>query len=209
MAKESVNDCLNDLTDAEKERAVGYVMPRIRDQFVVGRSVLRRLLAGYLSTNVNEVEMITSDDGKPILADPRIELHFNVAHSNGWAMVALAKRPVGIDLEVVRDVPNAEGLVKRFFSPIERDQFESLPIELKRDGFLRGWTCKEAVLKGTGAGMRDVSSCVVCLDPTEPPRVIQYSGRPAREMWGLGMWSPAAGMIAAVAVEGCERMEIS
>ena len=209
MANEAVDDCLADLTEAEREKAKGYVRPSVREQFVVSRSVLRRLLSKYLKVDGPQIEITTQDNGKPILADPSRGLHFNLAHSNGWVMFAMAKRPVGIDVEPIRDVPNAGDLVTRFFATDEQRQYKLLPPELKRDGFLRGWTCKEAVLKATGAGIRAIDACTVCLDPTKPPRVIQYTGRPVGESWGLGILRPAVGMTAAVAVEGFQSVNVN
>ena len=63
--------------------------------------------------------------------------------------------------------------------------------------FLRGWTCKEALLKGVGCGSRELAGCVVELDPDRPPAVILSSdGRP----WQVACWQPDAAFTAAVAV---------
>lgn len=202
-------ECEVELSPAERERAAKYVIPWVRNQFVVGRYLLRQVLAHSLHATPKEIELTTRNDGKPVLADPSIGLHFNVSHSGGWAAIALARRPVGVDLEAVREITNERDLVDRFFAPDECKQYRSLPDDVKRAGFLRGWTCKEAVLKAVGSGMREVDACAVCLDPAQPPRVIQFAGRPAGERWGLATWHPAADMVAAVAIEGYERVELS
>ncbi len=59
-------------------------------------------------------------------------------------------RSVGIDLEHVRPMPEAEKLPKRFFSPREHSVIASLPAEQKQEAFFRAWTCKEAYLKASG-----------------------------------------------------------
>jgi 4'-phosphopantetheinyl transferase len=202
-------ECEIALSWAERERAAKYVIPWVRHQFVVGRYLLRLELAQSICTEPKEIELTTREDGKPVLADPTIGLHFNVSHSGGWAAIAMARRPVGVDLEAVREIPNERDLVERFFAPNECLQYRSLPDVMKRMGFLRGWTCKEAVLKAVGSGMREVDACAVCLDPTQPPCVIHFTGRPAGERWGLATWNPAADLVAAVAIEGYERIELS
>ncbi|MFO0937174.1 MAG: 4'-phosphopantetheinyl transferase superfamily protein [Gemmataceae bacterium] len=209
LRQDLTGQCLSHLSTAEQQRAAQFVMPRVREQFVVGRSVLRRLLARYLSCDISAITISTQDNGKPILVNNDANLHFNLAHSNGWVVVAVARRPVGVDLEVVRDVANAEGLINRFFAGDEQQQFHALPAERKRDAFLRGWICKEAVLKATGDGMRAVDRCSVCLDPTKPPRLIRYAGRPSEESWGLGAWVPVPDMVAAVAVQGVSQVVIA
>lgn len=201
-------ECESELSKTEQDRAAKYIIPWVRNQFVVGRYLLRHELARSMGAKPNEIELATRDDGKPVLADPTIGLHFNVSHSGGWAAIALARRPVGVDLEAVRDVTNERDLVERFFAPGERKQYRALPESVKRTGFLRGWTCKEAVLKAVGSGMREVDVCEVCLDPSQLPCVIHFAGRPSGERWGLATWSPAADMVAAVAIEGYERVEL-
>ena len=208
IADERPGECLDVLSESERGRAGSYVMPWVRDQFVVSRGVLRRVLGQALRTDATRVELVTREDGKPVLADDSLGLHFNVAHSGGWVAVAVAGADVGVDLETDREVPNAADLVKRFFAPEEQRQYEALPHERKPAGFVRGWTCKEAVLKGVGAGMRAVDVCAVCLDPTLPPRLITYRGRPPGERWGLGTWAPAEGMVAAVAVKGTIAVQV-
>ncbi len=198
----------NDLSPNERRRADAFVVPRIRDQFVIARSLLRQALARYSESDPSRIELTVRDDGKPILADSRLGLQFNLSHSHGWFALAISRHDVGIDLEPIRDIPNASDLVSRFFSVEEYEQYQQLPNEWKRDGFLRGWTCKEAVLKGTGAGMRAIDSCAVCLDPSRPPRLIRYEGRPPGERWGLAAWSAAPGMVTALAVEGTDRIDL-
>ena len=46
-------------------------------------------------------------------------IHFNVTHTDGLALIALARRPVGVDVEQLRAVSDPEGLVRRFFSAAE------------------------------------------------------------------------------------------
>ena len=72
-----------------------------------------------------EVPISNTGAGKPVIAGAN--LHFNVTHTDGLALIALAHRAVGIDVERVREMANPEGLVSRFFSPHERDEFFRCP----------------------------------------------------------------------------------
>src|SRR5207253_10188751 len=91
--------------------------------------------------------------GKPALADGD-GLRFNVAHSHGLALVAVARgRELGVDLERVRPLPAAEAIARRFFSARERAVLDALPLRRRLDAFLSLWTRKEAFLKATGGGL--------------------------------------------------------
>jgi 4'-phosphopantetheinyl transferase len=187
------------LNDAERARAARYAIDGPREQFRAARTALRRVLAGYLGIDPREVPFTVEPDGKPTL--PEGHLHFNVTHSGERGLIAVANRRVGVDLERLRPMPNAEGLVERFFGPEERDQFRSLPDGLKLAGFFRGWTCKEALLKAVGTGIQNVDKCVVDLDPRNEPRIVRFDHAAESGDWRLLAWEPEQGYRASLAVE--------
>ncbi len=185
------------LTAEELVRGERFRSPHIRDQFVRARGLLRLLLGRYLQCAPQDVPIGVAADGKPLLVG--VALEFNVSHTGGAAVIAVSSRPVGIDIETVREVSNQDALVRRFFAPSEREQFGRLPTELRAAAFFRGWTCKEAVLKGIGCGTRDLDRCVVDLDPRRPSRVV---GPPETvSSWSVASWTPEGDYAAAVAVE--------
>src|SRR5262245_26972367 len=92
------------LTSDEQSRAERYNVAHARQQFVIGRGLLRRLLGHCLGVDPVEVAINYSGAGKPVLADTSTGLHFNVTHTNGLALLALARRPVGVDVERLRSL---------------------------------------------------------------------------------------------------------
>ena len=80
------------------------------------------------------------------------------------------------------------------FSP-----FVSLSPTLRPRAFLQGWTCKEALLKAIGSGVRDLQNCRVYLNPDEPPAVIQS---PGTGRWILAVGEVEPGVSWAVAEAG-------
>jgi 4'-phosphopantetheinyl transferase len=199
------------LTADERDRRDRYRHPRARDQFVRSRGLLRLLLGLYLCCPPRAVPITYDPDGKPTL-ERRADVapvEFNVSHTDGLAVIAVADHKVGVDVESVRPVPTADGLVDRFFAPAERDQYRVLPAELGATAFLHGWTCKEAVLKGIGCGARELDRCVIDLDPRRPARVVGPA--PTAADWRVASWRPGDGYVAAVAVAtgGILRLEWS
>ena len=185
-----------ELTADEGGRATRYRHAGAREQFVRSRAALRRLLAANLDCEPREVEIVANADGKPMLRGGGF--HFNVSHTDGIALIALADTPVGVDVERLREMPGAAGLVERYFSAPERRQFAELPAEVRAMGFFRGWTCKEAVLKGIGCGVRELDRCVVELQPDTPPAILGPAETAAD--WSVITWQPTPLTLAALAV---------
>ena len=197
---DELGELSRELTPEEQARAARYRAGRIREQFIAGRGFLRRILGSYLGTIPREVPIGYELSGKPMLLGS--DLRFNLTHTDGLALVAVSGRRVGVDLERVRDVPNAEGLVQRFFSAAECEAYRRLQAELRPTAFFRGWTCKEAVIKAAGASIESLQAFDVELHPERPPTVLAARHPTIGECrWTISTWNPGEGFAAAVAVE--------
>ena len=87
--------------------------------------------------------------GKPYLPDSP-HIHFSLSHSGSWAVCAVSKDPVGVDVELPRCTMDV-GL--RFFRPDEMSGLEQLPFVEQRDQLNRLWTAKESFVKALGGGL--------------------------------------------------------
>jgi 4'-phosphopantetheinyl transferase len=193
------------LTPDERDRAERYRAGSVREQFIASRGILRQLLGGCLGLAPHAVPITYVLNGKPVLVDAL--LHFNVSHTNGLLMIALARRRIGVDVERTRSVPDAAGLVSRFFSPAEQAAFRELPAGCRERAFFRGWVCKEAVIKAAGATVQYLDGFDVELHPDRPPAVLSVRHASlAADGWMVADWEPEPGFAAALAVEGVGRV---
>ncbi|MBI4659884.1 MAG: 4'-phosphopantetheinyl transferase superfamily protein [Verrucomicrobia bacterium] len=203
LAPECVVALTSRLPEDEQNRAHRFSFDRDRVRFVVCRQLLRVLLGRYLGVPAAELRFRFSGKGKPYL--PGQELHFNLAHSGGAALIALARlQPLGIDLEQIRLIPDADSLVERFFSQAERLAFQSLPETLKMKAFFTCWTRKEAFLKATGEGLSfPLSDFTVTFLPDEPVRISNVrSAADFASSWSLYHLEPEEGFVGALAIPG-------
>jgi 4'-phosphopantetheinyl transferase len=197
------------LTDDERVRAERYRVERPRQQFVIARGLLRTMLGRFLGQPPERVQLAVTGVGKPILAGVEQRPHFNVSHTDGLALIAVAHWPVGVDVERMRAITDPDGLVARFFSTAERDSYRSLPGELKQAGFFRGWTSKEAVIKAVGLSVSCLDEFDVELDPRKPARLSAARlPRLAGSAWGMVSWRPRDGYAATVALEGVREVTL-
>ncbi len=195
------------LDPEERRRADRFHSATHRAHFVVGRGSLRAILGRYLAADPAGLAFRYGPKGKPELAgsDPGFPLRFNLAHSHGLALLAVALgRPVGIDLERVRPMDDLGRIVARFFSAAERSAFFALPEDQRAEAFFRGWTRKEAYMKATGEGFAmPLDRFDVALAPGEPPGLLRVDGRPHESArWTFRDLVPGPEYRAALAVEG-------
>lgn len=195
------------LSADEQERTGRFYFDRDRKRYAVGRGLLRMLLGAYLALPPGQIAFRYGTYGKPALdgtVDGRT-LQFNLAHSNELAVFIFCwDRPVGIDVEHVRPMPDEADLAERFFSPAESALVASLAGEQRRETFFKLWTCKEAYLKTGGAGLANSLSAVeFAFDPAGAARIQAIHGdRKRAAAWRMHLFTPARDYQAACACEG-------
>ncbi len=194
------------LSADERARAERFYFERDRRHFVAARGVLRWLLAAYLDWEPQAVRFEYGPYGKPALARPERGLCFNLSHSHGLALFAFCRgHQVGVDLEKMRPDVDGLALAERFFSRREVAALRALPARERRPAFWRGWTRKEAYLKGRGDGLAlplHGFSVSLGADRADLLEVEDDPGEAAR--WTLASVAVEPGYAAALAVAGSE-----
>jgi 4'-phosphopantetheinyl transferase len=191
------------LDDQERRRAARFVRAGDRRKFVVARGTLRRLLGSYLGTNSAEVRIAYSERGKPFLEDAA-GTTFNVSHSGELALYAIAcGRRVGVDVERLRPELSLEDVARQLFSPAEWAALQRLDGECRRRALLDCWVRKEAYIKARGDGLYfGLDRFTVSLGPAGPAELLAVDEAGEVDRWRLEALVPAAGYVAALAVEG-------
>jgi 4'-phosphopantetheinyl transferase len=193
------------LADGEQRRAERFLFERERRRYITARAHLRRLLAARLGERPEAIEFAYGRRGKPALAQrfAASGLRFNLSHCDGVAAYAFAhQREVGIDIEKVRLLPDADEVAARFFSPRENAAYRSLPADERGQGFFNCWTRKEAFIKALGGGLRiPLRRFDVSLRPGEPARLLRVGRKPGdRCRWRLIDLRPQAGFAGALVI---------
>ena len=147
-------DALRGLSADESERARRFVFARDRSRYLAAHVALRQTLAGPARRHAAQLRFAAGRFGKPLLADTQ-GLHFNLSHSQGVGMIALsAQAEIGVDVELVRPMNDADALAANYFDAAERDALAAIAPGPAHDlAFFRCWTRKEACLKAAGVGL--------------------------------------------------------
>jgi 4'-phosphopantetheinyl transferase len=140
------------LNNAEREKAARYRTTTLQQHYRRCRSALRVILARYINVAAADLNFHLAEHGKPELPGHRIG--FNVSHSGDYALVALAKHELGVDLEIAgKERSDLQGLIDMVCHPNEQTVLAQLPDADKAAQFYRLWTQKEAYCKMLGLGL--------------------------------------------------------
>jgi 4'-phosphopantetheinyl transferase len=208
----AVSEFAQCLSDGERLRASRFVFERDRCRFIVGRARLRHLLASRLGVQPDAIELVYGAHGKPALSRrfAGSDLRFNVSHSEDLAVYAFSHgREIGVDVEAVRELRDADDIAARFFSRRENKSYQALEPRDKPRGFFNCWTRKEAFIKALGDGLYyPLDRFDVSLEPDEPARILRLEHKPGSECgWCMEAFSPARGFVAAVVIENRQHQE--
>jgi 4'-phosphopantetheinyl transferase len=146
------------LSVAEAHRYNAFKSRSAAAQFLQGRGLMRDMLASYLGTAPDQIEISCQEHVKPVgncsaadLAVPQ----FNLSHSGDWIVLGAHRdRHLGIDIECAgRHEIDTLSTMADLFSQNERAHLAScLDYSTKAGLFFRLWRCKEAIMKATGRG---------------------------------------------------------
>jgi 4'-phosphopantetheinyl transferase len=163
----------------ERERAARLRFEADRRRHVAAHVALRDRLARCLGLRPADLRFETGPQGKPSLVGPGAVGHFNLSHSADLALIGWCEDlEVGVDLEVLRPVADAQSLAATVFGPGEQQALHGWDGPERDRAFLRGWTRKEACLKALGTGLSlSPQSFEVGLGESEAQVSVALSGR--------------------------------
>jgi 4'-phosphopantetheinyl transferase len=140
------------LSSCEKERANNLINIKDRKRFILARYILRTGILHYTGTDFNNKVFSYTQYQKPLL-DKKLglDLEFNIAHAGDIVLVAFSKQPIGIDIEMEREID--ESLLNDLvLTNNELKYFKNMNSQIVKQVFCRIWVNKEAYIKLIGLG---------------------------------------------------------
>lgn len=160
---------------AEYLRAKKFFHPVDAARHMVGRALVRRIMAQELGSVAAAAEFVLNPWGKPGLKGREIE--FSIAHSGHWVWAAFCRTAaVGIDVEEAQSLHDLAELVDALH-PGESNVIRQLTAPEASAAFYRCWIRKEAVLKASGEGLsRPLNSFRVKTNTVSRDWLVEISG---------------------------------
>ena len=197
-------DLLAILSGEESAQAAQFSFERDRMRFIQAHGIVRQILSNYLDADAATLVFARTHHGKPYLIpranDPHLE--FSVSRSSNCCMLAVQlDHSIGIDIEKVRDLPQAIDIVQSYFTPVESKALSALRGAARRDAFFALWTHKEAMVKGLGISLAaHLGRIEFDLDPIGGLRLVAWDGdQSVAQRWSVVRLDPAPGYVAAIA----------
>lgn len=192
------------LSPDEIARADKFRFPLHEKRFIVARGILRQLLGSYLRISPDSLIFKYGDRGKPLLTESsrNHSLQFNISHSQEYALYGfIYHQPIGVDLEYVREMPDALKIAQRFFSASEYNLIQAVATEKQQQAFFQLWTAKEAYLKAIGTGLTgSLASVDIALNQAQSPHLRSIAGDCRKVIdWSLYGCIPQQDYVAAIA----------
>jgi 4'-phosphopantetheinyl transferase len=164
------------LAPEEKRRAARFRFHHLQCSFVVARGALRVLLGRYLRVHPASIQFNHGPKGKPAVTGSS-PVEFNASRSGALALFAFTVGcEIGVDLEQVHSLSDAQSIADRFFCSDEAADLMSLPSNERERAFFLCWTRKEAYVKAIGDGLSSpLDAFRVTLRPHEPARFVHIA----------------------------------
>ena len=152
---------LAEIAEQRREQALKFKYEQGQRLCVLAYQLLKRGLREEYGITGNPV-FEYNEHGKPsIIGHP--EIYFNLSHCREAAVCAISPRPVGVDVESIREYKDS--LVRYTMNDLEISLIES---DTSPDvAFIRLWTMKEATLKLSGQGISNDMKEVIDMDGLE------------------------------------------
>lgn len=151
------------LSPDERVRAASFLFPRHAEHWISCRAALRRIVGDVLHVPPDEVPLLITPLGKPVLAEPFEFLHFSLSHCKDLALLALCvDGPVGVDVEPLARSVDLADCENTFCHP---EEISALPTDptARMLRLLELWTAKEALLKCLGTGFSHPPETILIL----------------------------------------------
>ena len=143
------------LSKEEKNRIISKKLHKPRCQSLASTLLIKKAIKDTLGLTENSFQIKRTKMNRPYIeTNEKINIDFNISHSNEWVVCAIALiGKIGIDIEEI--VPIDINIAKEFLSN-EEWKYLSIYQGEKVKLFYKFWTLKESLLKAVGIGINDL-----------------------------------------------------
>jgi len=141
------------LTDDEHERGACFHFAKHRRDYLITRALVRTVLSRRIGLPPQALRFEVNAYGRPYLRQ-RPELSFNLSHTDGMIMLAIAgDGEIGVDIEQLGTRRATQELAEHCFAPREAAALRMVDTSRRDEIFFSYWALKESYVKACGLGL--------------------------------------------------------
>ena len=145
--KEKDINFLYDLIEEPKKTDIkNKLSVSARIQSLIGIILTKVAIKKEFNIPIKEIKFSYKESGKPYIENFK-NIHFSISHCQDYVVCAISDKPIGIDIEKIKDV-KIEAL-KTICYLKEKEFIFSEPTK-SCENFFKVWTAKEAIYKKSG-----------------------------------------------------------
>lgn len=144
------------LTTDERNEALRFRRVTARQQFVMGRALVRLALSSHFAVAAGDWRFDRDCNRRPFIAAPALStpIKFSVSHTRGLvACLTSLSAEAAVDVEKVERDENLDLAAREILTPVERKALSALSGTDWTTHFYGLWTLKEAYAKARGLGL--------------------------------------------------------
>jgi 4'-phosphopantetheinyl transferase len=202
------------MSDAERQKELGFRFPKDRHCYVVTRALLRTVLSRYAELDPAQWSFALNAYGKPEISNPyraKQRVSFNLSHTDGLIVLGIAAgTALGVDTENVNTRGATIDIAESFFAADEIAALRQLTAEEQNKRFFSYWTLKEAYVKARGMGLSiPLDEISFHLSDDDPGTEISFRS-PLKDpsTWRVWQFCPSPDHLVALCIEHNEQISI-
>ncbi len=157
IAEDAIAAQLSAISEEKRARIETAKRIETKAALLAGELLVRASLKA--SNGLSDVKIAVDSHGKPYLPE-HPALHFNLSHSENYAVCTVSDVPCGVDLEQISKPHEIVALANRFLSVKEHAAVLMSPNP--NEAFCRLWTLRESYVKMRGLGFEIGLSTLKC-----------------------------------------------
>lgn len=147
LMQDEFDALLHFVSPEKQERIKQFHFFRDARNCLLGDVLARIEICRFTGLHMKQLEFTANDYGKPLLTN-NPHIYFNVSHTGHYVACAVADKPVGIDIELIK--PIELKIADRFFAS---DEIAYVMVDNHTHRFYEVWTKKESRIKWEGKGI--------------------------------------------------------
>lgn len=146
FSESDYNTCLSLMEKERRDYINSCTNDKGRKASIFGEWIAKTLIAEKSGCDIKDIHIYRDSKGKPYTDKENI--YFSISHSGEYVCVAIDTSPIGIDIEIIREINL--NITKKVCNHSDMLFLNSGDKNLN---FFKIWTAKEAYFKMTGTGI--------------------------------------------------------